>query len=211
MRLTKRFMKRISFVLLVVCLCLSAVSCKKDDSLKTVYAHCEFILDDDETITKDIGLYDDFFLDKKYPIACDIYFSRDTSGNPMFECFVFRQGAGIEAHLAVSNMDSQIFIDGKDYYTNKGEKELIKETDNQHFRSNLYLQHHHLVYFEQARYRFDLVEQDGVCYSFSFEFTYSPEYSYSDDGLPHTLKGRIDVHNTYPGRKGYDSYIKKSE
>ena len=206
-RLTLGFMKRISFILLVACLCLSAVSCKKDDSLKTVYAHYEFILDDDEIVTGDIGYYGDFFLDIKYPIQCDIYFSRDTSGNPIFDCSIYRLGSHVDAHLAVSNSDSQIFIDGKDYYTNKGGKELI----NEHFRSSIYFKERYFNFFEQARYRFDLVEQDGVCYSFSFEFTYSPEYSYSDDGLPHTLKGRIDVNNTYPGRKGDDSYIKKSE
>lgn len=199
-------MRRNSYVVVFLCLCLSVISCKKD-SLKTVYAHYEFILDDDEIVTGDIGLYEDFLLDNKYPIKCDIYFSRDTSGNPIFDCAFSRMGGDVDAHLAVSNSDSQIFIDGKDYYTNKGAKELIDE----HFRSRVYFKNRNFNYFEQARYRFDLVEQDGVCYTFSFEFTYSPEYSYSDDGLSHTLKGRIDVYNTYPGRKGYDSFIKKRQ
>lgn len=207
-------MRRSSYVALFLCLCLSVISCKKDNSLKTVYAHCEFILDDDETITGDIGRYGNFSDDNKYPMECNIVFSRDTSGNPIFKCFVSREKSPwIDVKLAVCNMGSQFFIDGKDYYSDKGERELIEETDYEHFHSNLYLQHHHLVYFEQARYRFDLVEKDGVCYSFSFEFTYSPEYSHydPDDGLPHTLKGRIDALNPSLGRNGYDSYITKSQ
>ena len=138
-----------------LCLCLSVISCKKD-SLKTVYAHYEFILDDDEILTGDIGYYGDFILDMKYPIECDIYFSRDTSGNPIFDCAISRAGGHVDAHLAVSNSDSQIFIDGKDYYTDKGEKELMEETDHKHFLSSIYFKERYFSFFEQARYRFDL-------------------------------------------------------
>ena len=206
-------MNRISIFLLGVFVCLSMISCNKEDSLKTIYAHYEFILDDKETVSGDIGVYEDFILDRKYPIQCDVYFSRDTSGNPIFDCAISRVKGGASAYLAVSNSDSQIFIDGKDYYTDKGEKELMEETDHKHFLSSIYFKERYFSFFEQARYRFDLVEQDGICYTFSFEFIYSPEYSLyrPDDKLPHNLKGQIDVYNTYPGRKGYDSFIKKEK
>ena len=199
-------MKRISFILLVACLCLSAVSCKKLFRPKTVYMHYEFMADE-ESFSGDIE--NDWYSD--YPYEYDLSFFRNIDGSLNTSDFFIHITSHVDPffdmYIGVKNLESDFFIDGKNYSYSRFADDCFGRISADFFSQSIQFQN-----VEQAEVQFDLVERDGVSYSFSFDITFRNTMPvYDVPHVPHTVKGRIDVHNTLHGKKIYDTYIKRSE
>ena len=196
-------MKKISFVLLVVCLCLSAVSCEKLFRPKTVYMHYEFMADE-ESFSGDIE--NDWYSGDPYEY--DLPFFRNIDGSlntsDFFIHIISYVDPSFDIYIGVKNRESDFFIDGKNYSYSRFADDCFGRITAYFYSQSI--QFHNV---EQAEVQFDLVERDGVSYSFSFDITFRNTMPVYD--VPHTVKGRIDVHNTLHGKKIYDTYIKRSE
>ena len=194
-------MKRISFLLFFIYLCLTTVSCKKVFHPKTVYWHYE-IMKDGEFFSGDIDCKESVL--GKGPYLYGIHFTRDAGHNPYCEIELRSTlNPGFELNMYVLNKESDQFLDGKEY-------SFSKTTEKPMCATELFFDSCVFMNFEQAVFRFDLIEQDGLSYSFSFDYSFSHNASPSHrDDLPHSVKGRIDVYNSYHVKKRYETFIKK--
>ncbi len=218
MRLTKRFMKRISFVLLVVCLCLSAVSCKKlFYSEKKIYARGEVTVNGVPSYNGELN----DVLDAGNRRGCQ-YFTEEfklvDSARSFYILDIEDKEYGLRMIIYLGCKDPTYFHDGKRYYYDENELQnhstvwwdednwcRIEKAEN---RFSIDVRSSDLTdintqNYIRAWFQFDLIEKDGLSYSLTFECENSPEGK-----TPYTVSGKFYFYNVCG--KEFRSHIKKS-
>ena len=182
-------MKRISFVLLVVCLCLSAVSCKKLFHPEELYARIEGTVDG-------IPFYSELN-DVNYTLSnprgsqyVQYHFQREDNIKSFFYCNIDDGKYGLNLYIMLGSKDTTCFFDGKRYYYDQDELQnhytvswdqdnwkWVRTTENK-FSFDLYgsdLTNSSTENYVRGWFQFDLIEEDGILYSLTFECENRPE------------------------------------